>query len=159
VSGFLVNLPRRHIRLVTPVPSSDDLPDGFRVLGESSFTDAPSFGAALHSLANRHMIQGLGRGDVLRLRPEVICETVEDGFVLTYGKVRHTVSGGVAGRLRRTLLARNQTVGDACADFGTGLRELFDMSRTIEALFDAGVLLEPDECTRASVADTSLAAA
>jgi radical SAM family RiPP maturation amino acid epimerase len=159
VSGFLVNLPRRHIRLVTPVPSSDQRPDGFRILGERDFTDATSFGSALHELADRHMFQNLGRDDRLRLQPDIICETTEDGFALTHGTVRHTVRGGVASHLGRILLDGNQTVGDASADSGGGVRSFLDMAQTIESLFDAGVLQEPDECSSPAVADAALAAA
>lgn len=156
VSGFLVNLPRRHIRLVTPVASSDEIPDGFRVLGERNFTDAVSFGAALRTLADRHMIQGLGHADLLRLRAEVICDTINEGFALTYGAVRHDVTGDIAPRLMQALRNGNRTVGDAC---GNRFRDLLDMSRTIETLFDAGVLLEPGEYPEASAANASLVAA
>jgi radical SAM family RiPP maturation amino acid epimerase len=150
VSGFLVNLPRRHVRLVTPVPSSVAEPDGFRVLGEADFTDPASFGAVLQDLADRHMVQGLRHDDKLRLRPEVEYAPTADGFVLTQGKFHHTVSGDIAARLGRSLSDGGHTVGDVCAAPETDFRTLLEMSRTVETLFDAGLLREPDERAQAA---------
>lgn len=40
VSGFLLSLPDRAFRLITPVPADDDWPDGYRVVAQGRFADS-----------------------------------------------------------------------------------------------------------------------
>jgi radical SAM family RiPP maturation amino acid epimerase len=145
VTGFLVNLPRRQIRLVTPVQSSDQVPDGFRVLGQANYHDAVSFGEALRDLARRCIVQSLDSTDPLRLRPAAAYETTDDGFAVTFGALRHAVGGGVAHALGRVLADGNGRVRDAYAACVQGPQQVLDLARTLETLFDAGLLLEPGE--------------
>jgi radical SAM family RiPP maturation amino acid epimerase len=144
VTGFLVNLPKREIRLVTPVPSSESVPDGFRVLGTAGYQDAGSFGEALRHLARRHIVQGLGPADRLRLNPAARYAAAEDGFAITFGALRHCVTGGVAQALGPALASGASRVRDVYAA-SAGPLAVLDLSRTLDTLFDAGLLLDPGE--------------
>lgn len=50
VSGFLVNMVRGSIKLITPVPATDQWPLGYQIFGEEFFTDAQSFDVACQNL-------------------------------------------------------------------------------------------------------------
>ena len=55
VSGFIVNMCERAVRLVTPVAASDEHPTGELVYETVAFEDGEGFGLALEGLIGRHM--------------------------------------------------------------------------------------------------------
>ena len=57
VSGFLINMVRGSIKLITPVPASDQWPLGYQVFGEEFFTDSQSFDAACQKLFGKMKIR------------------------------------------------------------------------------------------------------
>ncbi|MGH9270443.1 MAG: radical SAM family RiPP maturation amino acid epimerase [Ilumatobacteraceae bacterium] len=85
-SGFLVNMVERTVRMVTPCHSSDRWPDGYRVVGEGSFSDADEFGQLLDRLVDENAPPPLAGNNRLRWRPPLRCTPAFEGFDL------HTVS-------------------------------------------------------------------
>lgn len=65
VSGFVVNMWEHSVRLVTPVPASDEHPTGEQVYERSSFTDGASLEEAVVGMIDRHMHETIGLFDVL----------------------------------------------------------------------------------------------
>lgn len=59
VSGFIVNMCTRTVRLVTPVVASDKHPTGELVYETVSFADGEDFGRAIEGLIERHMHETL----------------------------------------------------------------------------------------------------
>jgi len=55
VSGFLISLPARRVRLVSPVRASDRWPNGYAILYEAGFSDADELAARLADAVERHM--------------------------------------------------------------------------------------------------------
>ncbi len=78
VTGFLFNMPDRRVRLVSPCPSSEEWPDGYRVYAEATFADAAELRTILCAWADRPT--RLQRGDVPRFRERY--EPHENGFRL-----------------------------------------------------------------------------
>lgn len=145
VTGFLVNMPERTIRLITPERSSATNPDGFRILGRATFGDAASFGAALRELAEHHIFNDLGPGDILRLRPSVALDRTDDGFTLTFGRRTHTVAGGFAPAMANILAEGGLLVRDVYDTITGHPSQIFELGNILDTLFEAGMLLERGE--------------
>jgi radical SAM family RiPP maturation amino acid epimerase len=86
VSGFLINMVERTVRMVTPCHASDRWPDGYRVVGEGSFGNADELRHLLDRLVGDNAPPPLAGTDRLRWRPPLRYEPAFEGFDL------HTVS-------------------------------------------------------------------
>jgi radical SAM family RiPP maturation amino acid epimerase len=80
VSGFLINLPRREVRLISPVPASERWPLGYRVYGQTNFRDAADFRRALEELIASGMRDHLRLEDLLSI-PDDLELSLEEGIV------------------------------------------------------------------------------
>lgn len=88
VSGFLINMCDRTIRLITPVKASARFPNGQVCLAEERFTDAASFEEKLLAMING-MKNILSPNEVLMLYPWLTGESREDAYVLHNGMDYH----------------------------------------------------------------------
>ena len=150
VSGFLVNMPRRTVRLVTPVPPSETCPDGFVVLGERVFTDAAAFGMALRELQAAHMAPALRRRDAVQLRVQAHASRDDDGLAVVFGDRRYLVTGPHIDVLERALRGGDLTVAEMAGALQGDPIGMMGLSQSIGVLFDGGVLVEPWEPVRVS---------
>jgi radical SAM family RiPP maturation amino acid epimerase len=86
VSGFLLNMVRGTVRLVSPCPSSDRWPDGYWTFEEARFETGEELAERIEGMIRRHMRTALRAGDVARFRPDLAFGALDDGFTLTgYG--------------------------------------------------------------------------
>lgn len=110
VSGFLISMVRRTVRLITPCPSSADWPDGYWILEEKNFESAPDFAEVVEGMMERHMPTAVRAGMQLRFRRDLSYSPAENGFQLAaYGA--RTTFGGPAGKK----VPRMRELGDAIA--------------------------------------------
>lgn len=82
VSGFLINLAHKEIRLISPCPASDEHPDGYVVFERTSFGDGREAAARLRELIARHMPTRLDPATALAFRGDLSYAAEPDGFVL-----------------------------------------------------------------------------
>ena len=68
VSGFVVNMFERSVRLVTPVAASDEHPTGEMIFDTATFTDGVSFEDMLRQMIGRHMHETIGLADLFGTR-------------------------------------------------------------------------------------------
>ena len=71
VSGFLLNMPDRSVRLVTPCQADDRFPLGFWTLEEGRFETGEDLRALLRGMVDRHMASRLDLDRPLRLRRDL----------------------------------------------------------------------------------------
>lgn len=72
VSGFLVSMPERRVRLVSPCAASSRWPDGFRVHAEGTFRDAGHLRDVLGEMLDARALRSrLEMDEGLRLRPDI----------------------------------------------------------------------------------------
>ncbi len=83
VSGFLINLAHKEIRLISPCPASDEHPDGYVVFERTSFGDGREAAARLRELIARHMPMRLDATTALAFRGDLSFASEPDGFVLS----------------------------------------------------------------------------
>ncbi|MCL2056093.1 MAG: radical SAM family RiPP maturation amino acid epimerase, partial [Oscillospiraceae bacterium] len=93
VSGFNINLANRTIMLFSPCYTSAEWPHGFRVFGETSYTDENDFAAAVTELAERCMYLSPPKDKPLRFRDDMIFRPTDLGFDLATAHQLHHFKG------------------------------------------------------------------
>jgi radical SAM family RiPP maturation amino acid epimerase len=147
VVGFLVNLPERRLRMVTPCRANRRWPDGYRVFAEERFDDAAGFGAALDRMQQAVVGEEPRPGQRVGLH-EAVDVRLEDGVVVLS-------SAGQEGRMRAfrfmpRLIAllrsrqhtHRQILFELSAEFPT---DLLAIGVVMQDLFENGVLDEIDD--------------
>jgi len=82
VSGFLINMIERSIKLVSPCPPSEIWPHGHIVFAERSFTTADEFAQGLEELIVAYMPTTIQPEDRLRFRSDLEYREIDSGFQL-----------------------------------------------------------------------------
>lgn len=143
VSGFLVNMMKKSVQLVTPVPGSERWPLGYRIFGERTFSTGAEFRAAIEGLIDEHMMAGLPGEWPARFRSDLRYEPIATGFKLHSRCIEHLVENEICGRMVGDLIARGDLavvdVVEHLVNQGVSVLVVADL---LEKLFDAGLLLE-----------------
>jgi radical SAM family RiPP maturation amino acid epimerase len=82
VSGFLLNMVAREVRMITPCQASEQWPEGYRIVGEGSFADAADLRALLYQMVAASAPAPLGGAARLRFRDPLRYEPAFEGFDL-----------------------------------------------------------------------------
>jgi radical SAM family RiPP maturation amino acid epimerase len=141
VSGFLVNMVDRKVRLVSPTRACERWPDGYRVYEEASFETVADFTALIDGMVLRHMPEDLVETDVLRFRPDLGVSSTDNGFVAQTAAYRQTYANDEFGfRLGRMLESGDHTLGDIVRDLAGAGTHLLVIHQELQNLFDRGLL-------------------
>jgi radical SAM family RiPP maturation amino acid epimerase len=149
VSGWLINMPRRSVRLITPCPASDRWPNGYWTLEEGHFETAADLEALMEAMTRRHMKSSIRAGDIPRFRADLEFQASDQGFVLraagcvtTFSGVGQTVFGKIIAEGCRT-----------AAEIALQLEKEFELPMedtftNLNNLFDGGFLDEEPAFTQ-----------
>jgi radical SAM family RiPP maturation amino acid epimerase len=144
VSGWLINMVERRIRLITPCPSNDRWKDGYWVLEDRHFRNGAEFAAIIEELTERHMATTLRASAPARFRSD-LAVSFDGKAIHARGYVATTsVTGGPhLAELAAGLAAGNLSVGELAVD----LEDRFEIPaantmHTLNQIFDAGALDE-----------------
>ncbi|MGX9992568.1 radical SAM family RiPP maturation amino acid epimerase (plasmid) [Rhizobium sp. Z1P35] len=96
VSGFLVNMPRGEIRLVTPVPGSERWPLGYRIVAKRLFKTVDEFRESIQRIIDDHMHESPLPNQLIRFRRDLKYEAGKPHFHLRSRNVHYTVGDNVA---------------------------------------------------------------
>jgi len=80
VSGFLLNMVTRKIKLISPCRASEKWPLGYIVFDERTFTDAADLNRIVEEMIEEHMSLEIEPTDKVSLAHGLQYERVEDGF-------------------------------------------------------------------------------
>lgn len=83
VSGFLLNMVERSVRLVSPCSSSERWPLGYWVYEEGHFKTADELADLLQGMVSRHLQDALTYRDPVAFRPDLRFAETPDSVVLT----------------------------------------------------------------------------
>lgn len=147
VSGFLINMCTKSIRLVSPAPSDERWPKGHWIFEESFFTDGASFKTTIEGMVERHMKTYLRAGDPLRFRRDLKIDLLKDGFVAhSYGE-RVTYQGESYMALVGERIANGQhTAGEVAIEIeDLGLQPASMTFEFLNRLFQQGLIDEEPE--------------
>lgn len=93
VSGFLLNMVKREVSVVTPCNASERFVDGFWTLGKRSFHSGATLRTALLELIEECMPTSVGSERALAFRPDLDFSPKPDGFSLTDRRATRTFRG------------------------------------------------------------------
>lgn len=150
VSGFLINMVRKSVRLITPVPCDDRWPNGYWIFEEGNFTDAESFRDLLTGMVERHMPITLRAMTPVRFRPDIrFTRTETGGQINSYGLVTRFPAGRGYERICEALIEGNQTAGEIAISVedseGIPAHEVMDI---LNKFYSNGSLDEEPQPTR-----------
>jgi radical SAM family RiPP maturation amino acid epimerase len=142
VSGFLVNMVTRTVRLVTPTRSSERWPLGYRIYAEATFSTAAEFRAIIDDMIEAHMPEDLSGDDILAFRPDLPYNQLADGFELSgAGGTKYTMHSDVIGAayLGKLIRSGDRTASDIIAAMVRSGSDIFQVAAYLRRLFDLGV--------------------
>jgi radical SAM family RiPP maturation amino acid epimerase len=149
VTGFLVNMVRRSVQLISPCAPSERWPLGHYVYEEARFESAGDFERVLRSMMDRHMTTGAPRRAPARLMDGLAVEALADGFRVTSRTEEVVFESEEIGSFLRALgeeLREGERTPETLAEWGAAQ---FDLSRedalhAIDAVWSEGALdMEP----------------
>ncbi|GAB6179493.1 radical SAM family RiPP maturation amino acid epimerase [Desulfotomaculum defluvii] len=82
VTGFLINLVRKDIKLVSPCFTSEKWPYGYRIFDQASFNTVDDFHSTILDMIDRNMPKTPPAHMPLRLRDDLVCRISGRGFDL-----------------------------------------------------------------------------
>lgn len=141
VSGFLVNMIRGRIQLVTPVPGSKRWPLGYRVVAEHCFETADEFRAALERIIDEHMQSTLPVDRPVRFRADLTYEADADHFRLKGRRMEHRVPSvcpSLGCLINRGTFTPPDLITQVMDDGG----DLLAVAGLLERLYEAGLIEE-----------------
>ena len=155
VSGFLINMLKGSVKLVTPVPSCDRWPNGYWIYEEAHFTDAASFRSAIEGMIARHMPALPALEDTIRFRRDLEFSAEERHFTLKAYGLKTTVNPGPGVREIGEMIAKgkrtlSEIVLEAEDALGLPAEEAMIL---IYHLFDKGLLDEEPPVPGHSLSD------
>ena len=144
VSGLLINMVNRSIKLISPCYSSREHPYGYRVFDETHFEGLEDFEVKLARMLDRSMVISPYMGMPMKWRDDLKYIPREDGFILQSPTVQRVFSKGSA----------HKVVGEMVAAGNRSYGEIFDAlsddpeigplaaAALLNGLFERGYLCE-----------------
>jgi radical SAM family RiPP maturation amino acid epimerase len=145
LTGFLVNMVDKTLKLVSPCSPSDHWPLGYRLHFEASFSTVKEFGAAIMRAIEECMPNGLRLNQIVSFRRDLAYERFSNGFRLTSPAISHTFEGGALfGPMGDTINEGNCTSA-RILDLARDADEYAVAAQILKGLFDQGLLEEDVE--------------
>ncbi|MGH6671539.1 MAG: radical SAM family RiPP maturation amino acid epimerase [Xanthobacteraceae bacterium] len=147
VSGFLLNMVTRTVKLISPCRANDKWPLGYIVFEERTFADAADLDRHLEEMIAEHMPLTISLHDRMRFLPELNYERVSDGFQvmtpLNALVMRRPELGEYVGALGDKLFKGDRTAGQIALSsfFEHGIPEINTLG-TLATLFQRGMLVD-----------------
>jgi radical SAM family RiPP maturation amino acid epimerase len=140
VSGFLVNLPNRTVRMVAPTRAGDRWPLGYRVFEEAWFADAQEFARVVDEMMARHCYSELRSSDRLVFRDDLTVELIDDGFRVRSSTLVHTFNKQpFARRLGELVAEGTRKAGDIHMQLVVEGFDVFLVGSVLNSLFAEGL--------------------
>lgn len=157
VSGFLINIIQRSIKVISPCYTTPEYRYGYRVFAEATFTDAEDFDRLMTDLIDRVMVIDPYDDMPMKFRDDLKYRPIEGGFQVRSREQVHECSGDeVYGPLGTLLHQGNLTYAQVVDELVDN--QGFDPMMTtaiIRSLFDQGFLCEMDIVAPDYEADTA----
>ena len=144
VSGFLINMVERTVRLVAPCSSSPRWPLGYWVYEEGLFTNGADLSELLQGMIDRHLQDALTYQDPVAFRSDLRFEETADSIVLTSPFMKTTMGPREGIQAIGRLVARGDlTAGElAFAAEAADAIALHDTFMILDGLYQNGLLNE-----------------
>lgn len=144
VSGFLINLVERSIKIITPCPASDRWPLGYRILGQHIFSYEENIEHVLKKMLNRFINNRLMPDDLLKSHYGVVFSSSPD-CVLSASSHGYTFSVkdlSFAPLMAKLLQDGTHSVEQVCSTIESEGGSRLQVLVTLHQLFDQGIFDE-----------------
>jgi radical SAM family RiPP maturation amino acid epimerase len=144
VTGFLVNLPQKLVRLVSPCQADETNPDGYRMYGEKTFYDTATFSKAIDGLISEHMSGNLAPEAAIGFASSLSL-SMEDGALMVQSRagLERVMPFRFLPRLvdlvHERRHGRRALIDEIVRDFP---EDMISLEVVLQDLFDAGLLEE-----------------
>jgi len=141
VSGFLVNMLHKNVKMVSPTRASAQWPLGYRIYDEGKFETADDFRTLLGNMIRRNCMDTLRPHDIASFRGDLTYTTKQEGFELAAVSARYTISNNTyAKQLGSHLASGEKTVGEVYAALIEDGADVFLLTETLRSLYSHGLL-------------------
>lgn len=141
VSGFLLNMMSRTVKLVSPTRASEKWPLGYRVYDEAHFDSPEEFRSALEGMIERFMPESVPATDRVAFREDLQFSREDDGFILRHGANQYACTlYPFSARLGELIHEGRHTAGDILGQLVEEGANVFLIGDVLQRLFDLGVL-------------------
>ena len=147
VSGFLINLVERSIKLITPCAASDRWPLGYRILGERTFEYEESIEFLLRDMLASYINNQLLPNDYLKPQLGVVFSSSTDGVLAasSHGYTMSVKNVSAPGTIAEMLQLGQYTVQDVCnaveAKGGSRVQAMIALYQLFEmGIFDEDII-------------------
>ncbi len=156
ISGFVVNMAEKTVRLITPCGASEERPTGEILVAKESFADLDGFKSILVSMIDRYMQQDFPKDQPLYLRPTVSFKETEEGIEFFHSekfRLKFFGADDLSPSLYHDVLKKLRAGGRSAYDVAGELMEENDtfpanVFFVLKKFEQAGLFLEPYEITR-----------
>ncbi|WP_082848037.1 radical SAM family RiPP maturation amino acid epimerase [Bradyrhizobium sp. DOA9] len=143
VSGFLVNMLRGRVQLVTPVPGSSRWPLGYRIVGECFFRTLNEFRDGLQRLIDQHMLECLPLDKPISFRRDLQYKSGTGHFHLRSRNMQHRVIDNLGPISVGNLIERgNCTPSELVKRVTSDGKSVLAVADLLDQLYSAGVIAE-----------------
>jgi radical SAM family RiPP maturation amino acid epimerase len=143
VTGFLINLPLRRIRLISPTTPSDQCPNGYITFDEASFQTACDFQENIQTMINDHMSKTPSYDNVAALNPNLSLKTQKTETIIESPYKRFKAPSGSTFEKMLALIHPHNITYDQMMDqlIEQGI-SVFEIMGILQTLYDKGILAE-----------------
>lgn len=140
VTGFLINMVDRSVKLISPCNASDRWPLGYQIYEQGTFTNPADLGLFMSAAIDKHMQIEVKDSDRLRFRPDLQYESLSDGFQLSTRFFKHKFRhADHIKQLGEILLPGNKTVAEILHLFNIWGVPSGQIRKSINLMFSQGV--------------------
>ncbi|MFM6006816.1 MAG: radical SAM family RiPP maturation amino acid epimerase [Sphaerospermopsis kisseleviana] len=140
VTGFLINMVDRSVKLISPCNASDRWPLGYQIYEQGTFTNPADLGLFMEAAIDKYMQIEVKDSDRLRFRPDLQYETLSDGFQLSTRFFKHKFRhADYMKQLGEILLPGNKTVAEILHLFNIWGIPSGQIRKSLNLMFDQGV--------------------
>lgn len=137
VSGFLVNLPERRLRLIAPCRADGANPQGFLTFADETFSDGADFANCMDRIVAAHMPDELAADALVSFRRDLTITTSNRGLRLENAVSVHEVRGFAFLEQFAALLVQSpRPVASIAETLVGGGANFFDVHSLLTDLYD-----------------------
>ncbi|PKM76287.1 MAG: radical SAM family RiPP maturation amino acid epimerase [Firmicutes bacterium HGW-Firmicutes-15] len=141
LTGYLVNMVERSVRLISPCPPSDRWPLGYRVHAEGSFSSAAELDDFIGKTIEECMPEQVATDDILAFRKDLEFSPMLEGFQLCSRYQSHKMTGSPhLPQLGKLIAQGNLTSRRVLEELMVQHKDVFAIIASIQRLFDQGLL-------------------
>jgi hypothetical protein len=142
VSGFLINMTRRDIKVVSPCYTSEKWKYGYRIYDSAEFKDARDFPDVIRALIDRNMPLHPIFDAKARFRDDLVYKPTEEGFdLISPNQIHHFTGHDVYGALGKFIADGDLTYAELDDKLAGGVNQLLT-GMALNHLFDGGLMDE-----------------